>query len=486
MAITIPQRPSQYNLVVSPNVWVLAGLNEQTEDSYVLLVEAFNEVTSAYTTLATIQQPANPAGVGIFDIQKILQAQMEISWVEDIEKLTTTDGATLSYRVQFGSITDNAITYDGASGITHVFNGYEDWRVLNWPTQATYLPTPVSYTCEGLNQYINGIYTKEYDYLHNYPGAIPVRSSVYHTLSFFNRIGGYNNGTDWGNSEQPYAVRIKYYDVSDNLITTFIYEIAETTGLGPRIQFDSLPQSTAYTDDQWIGTVGAGPQNLKDAGYWPQSAAAVWNTITRVWGNVQQIWNTATTTATVDRYTIEIMSVDMCYWDANGAPANNNASTLEPYLESVIYSQEFQVGDPCTGYDPITVSFVNQYGVKDYYTFDRNNKYGQTIKRNDYDQVLGSWSDSRFKIDQHGRGRTTFSTEIQTKMSMSSYWMEDPEAKWLEELFTSPHVQVYYDDVWHPAVITSNKYQQKTNARNGLFQYTLDVQFANTKKVQRG
>jgi hypothetical protein len=64
--------------------------------------------------------------------------------------------------------------------------------------------------------------------------------------------------------------------------------------------------------------------------------------------------------------------------------------------------------------------------------------------------------------------------------------MDDDESKWLEELFTSPHIQVYYDGVWEPAVITSNSYEQKTAARSGLFQHTLNVQFANNKRVQRG
>ena len=180
------------------------------------------------------------------------------------------------------------------------------------------------------------------------------------------------------------------------------------------------------------------------------------------------------------------MSVDMCYWGDNGAPANSSAATLLPYLGDVIYSKAFQIADPCTGYDPITVSFVNQYGVKDYYAFDRRNTLNQSVKRNDYDQVLGSWSASQFAIDPHGRGRRTFSTEIQTKMTMASYWMEDDESKWLEELFTSPNIQVDYDGVWHPAVITSRGYTQKTNSRDGLFQHTLEIEFANTKKVQRG
>ena len=485
--ITLNQEPTQYNVVVSPNVYTLGGITANI-DAYVLQVEGYNDTLDQFVTLATIQQPANPAGVGQFDVSKILQSQMAIGWVEDTgvtgEVGVPTPGETLTYKISYGSVTNNLITFDGISANKIVINGYDDWRSINWLTQSTYIPTPASIACETSSE-INASYLLQKQYLTNYPGSISIRSNTQHTLSFFNRIGNYNNGINWGNSEQPYAVRIKFYDINSNLISTSIRAISEATGLGPRIDFDSnLPLS--YFDKQIIGTIGAGPQNLIDNGLWPGQVMAVWNLVTQTWGNYSQIWNTASSQATIDHYELDIMSVDMCYWGDNGAPVNGNALTLEPYLGDVIYSKKFQVADPCTGYDPITVSFVNQYGVKDYYTFDRRNTLNQSIKRNDYDQVLGSWSASTFNIDPHGRGRRTFSTEIQTKMTMASYWMEDDESKWLEELFTSPHIQVNYDGIWHPAVITSRGYSQKTNSRDGLFQHTLEVEFANTKKVQRG
>jgi len=492
MAITLNQEPTQYNVVVSPNVFTLGSITAN-EDSYVLQVEKLDEYTGTYTTLATIQQPANPAGVGIYDISKILQAQMSIAWVEDtgVDGLTAnpigvqTPGAMLSYRIQYGSVTNNLITFEGTSAVKHVINGYDNWRYKDWPTQDTFIPEPTAFTCEG-----GGYTNANYDatggaFLTNYPGNITLRSNTQHTLSFFNRIGNYNSGPNWGNSEQPYAIRIKFYDINNNLITTAVRAISASTGLGPRVDFNSDANLT-YTTAQVIGTIGAGPENLKNNGLWPANASAVWNLVSQQWGNNSQIWNLATTTAIVDHYTIDIMSVDMCYWADNGAPVNPGALTLDNYLDDVIYTKSFQLADPCTGYDPITVSFVNQYGVKDYYTFDRRNTLNQSIKRNDYDQVLGSWSAAAFNIDPHGRGRRTFSTEISTKMTMASYWMEDDESKWLEELFTSPHVQVKYDGVWEPAVITSRGYSQKTNSRDGLFQHTLEIEFANTKKVQRG
>jgi hypothetical protein len=486
--ITLQAAPQDYNLVVGSNVYTLGSISAN-EDAYVLQIEQYFETTGTSTSIATIQQPANPAGVAHFDVSKILQSYMDIAFVEKTQDVAETAGETLTYRVRWGSVTDDVITFNGTSAIKRIFNGYVDWRQLNWTGYNAFFHTTaatVPCLCEVPPCEINTQFVARANYLHNYPNSsIPVRSSVYHTLSFANRLANYDNGSQYGNNEQPWAVQIKMYDIGDNLIQTTIYVISEQKGLGPRSTFSDTSIGN-YKDSEWIGTLGAGPQNLKDAGYWPQSSAAIWNQVSQVWGNYSQIWNLASSTAIVDHYTVDIMSVNMCYWGENGAPANDNATTLEPYLGSVLYRQEFQLSDPCTGYDPVTVSFVNQYGVKDYFTFDRRNTYNQNIRRNNYTQVLGSWSDATYTIDPHGRGQRTFSTQIQTNMTMSSYWMGDEESAWLEELFTSPHIQVYYNGVWEPAVITSNTYEQKTNVRNGLFQHTLNVQFANNKKVQRG
>ena len=486
MAIIVSQGPAEYNLVVSPNVYTLSGIGP-TDDGYALQVDAWDEDTVTSTEIATILQPANPAGVAHFDISKILQSYMDIKFVEDTAKATDTDGTSFSYRVRYGRVVNDVPLFEpGYDTVRYVLNGYEDWRSMNWPTQTAFIPDPGNIACETGGTSQAARYQEQYNYLHNYPKtSIPIRSASYRTLSFFNRIRDWNQGVDWGVNIQPYAVRIKFFTVTGTLIQTAIYALSDTTGLGPRTTFDATSVGS-YTNDELIGTIGAGPQNLIDAGYWPNGSSAIWNQVIQTWGNYAVIWNLAQASAIVDSYQIDVMSIDQCKVNAEGMPTSNDAATLEPYLDAVIYSETFQIENPCTGYEPVNVSFLNQYGVKDYFSFDRRNTYNQSVKRNNYDKVLGSWSDATFAVDPHGRGRKTFSTEIETNMELNSYWMSDEESAWLEELFTSPHIQVYYNGIWTPAVITSNSYEQKTNVRNGLFQHTLNIRFANTKRVQRG
>ena len=478
MAIIISQQPTDYNLVVQPQVWTLSGLISQ--DGYALVVK-----DAAGVTIATVKQPANPAGVAHFDVGKILQSQMGISFYETTPEVSTTLGETYSYRITPASYTDNIITEEPSpSGLKVVINGYADWRVLNWD-YTPYMPVPVEEICEqGLSP--NWRYSTQKSFLTNWPAdTYTLRSNQYHTLGFFNRPYNWQSGGDLNTNEQAAYVRILMYDIDNNLILTTIYSINDTTGLGPRLDYDSTFAGD-WTDPEIVGIVGAGVQNLKDAGYWPQNVSAVWNQVMYVWGSYSQIWNLASSSAIVDHYTVQIMSNDQCYWNANGAPVDGTAATLQNYVGDVIYSYDFDIADPCSQFEPVTVSFVNQYGVKDYYTFDRRNNYNVNSNRQEYYKTNASWSSSTFEIGQHAGGATQFSAQIETVMTLSTDWMDDNVSSWLEELYTSPAVQIYTNGQWEPCVITSNNYEQKTYSRNRMFQHTLTVKYANNKKVQLG
>ena len=69
---------------------------------------------------------------------------------------------------------------------------------------------------------------------------------------------------------------------------------------------------------------------------------------------------------------------------------------------------------------------------------------------------------------------------------METNWLTDSESIYLEELFTSSHINIYYQGQWTPAVITSRIYDEKTVAREKLFRYTLEIEYANQQKRQRG
>ena len=67
--------------------------------------------------------------------------------------------------------------------------------------------------------------------------------------------------------------------------------------------------------------------------------------------------------------------------------------------------------------------------------------------------------------------------------------MNDDQAKLLQSMFQSPEVKVRMADepyVWKPINILSATYDEKTNRKDKLFQYTVRFKIAHNIKAQRG
>ena len=449
---TLTQQPNAWNLSYIPNVYILDGLG--LADRYVLSVYIDGN------PVATFNQTANPAGVGIFDVQRVLQSYLNSHFVETTQVLSPTIKAALGYQVRYGTDTNGIITWDALTAEKFVINGYANWRDINWD-YTDFIPDPTSVACE--NENIGVSYSRSYEFLTNWPTysnglkTRKVRSDEWQTYSFFNRILDWNDGTMWGANETPFFLVYNFYNTAGTLIQRRIETITSANGLGNRTDCNDFTSSINDIDDV-IGTIGVGPQNIKDAGWWPALTAS---------------------------YDISLYSRDMCFGSGIISDCGDFAE-LEDYLGDLIYKAAWIVEDPCTPFEPITMSFANQYGVKDYYTFDRRNTKTVATSRNTYTKNLGTWSQSTYSIDPEDRGKLVFSSDITTQMTLSSYWMSDAESKWLQELFSSQEALIYVDGLWEPVIITTVSYQEKTYNRDRMFQHEIQVEFANKKRIQRG
>ena len=442
----IAQQPNTYNSAYVPNVWTIDGL--AGADRYVLKVLINSQV------VATFKQPANPSGVGIFDVSKVLQSYLEPYFDENITKASDTPGAFLSYQVEASTETGNSPGAAVVSLTKHVINAYDNWRVLN-SDLSSFLPNPTDILCES-NSNVNARYTSPLSFLTNFPGTYTVKEDEYHTLSFFAR--NTNIGPNWGPNEAPFFVSIKYYNAAGTQVTQGAYAIANNTGSTLRANCQDM--TTNITDTNSITTIGVGPQN--------QTAGGI------TWDNT---WAS---------YKVEVYSYNHCM-TTTIADCNDISEIIsDGYLGDVIYTATFNVDYSCEKFTPITVSFINQYGVKDYFTFTKRNTKRVGTKRNEYTKPVGSWSSTTFSIDPHERGRTVFSSTSDTEMTLSTNWMEDNVSEWLRELYSSPSVMIYTDGQWEPVVITTATYDEKTYSRDQLFQHTMTVKYANNQKIQRG
>jgi hypothetical protein len=465
----LQQQPNRWNLAYAPNIYTVQFTQnpyEQPSDKLVLTVEIEG------VEVARFKQAPNPAGAAHFDISRVLQSYLNPSFVESTSLLAPTPGAALTYQAKYGIENNGVTTIQGAAAVKGVLNGYTNWRTIKW-SYLDYIPWPNFETClcELPTCIDNAAYpgpfgTTLYNYLSNWPTtnsagikSYKVRNDEFKTLSFFNRIVRWDSGQMWGPNESPFFVKYDFYNSAGTLLETNIKTISELTGLPVRTDCNDLTTHD-HTFAELVGTIGSGPQNLKNAGIWNTSAAS---------------------------YNISIYSINACYINDNGPIQDcNDLSELADYLGYKIYDAAFEVEDKCSAFEPITVSFMNAYGVKDYYTFDRRNTLTVGAQRSTYTKMLGSWNEAAFTIDPQGRGRTSFNTSATTVMQLSTDWMNDTESAWIEELFLSPSVNIYHKGVWEPVVITSSTYEQKTFSRDKMFQHIIEVQFANDKQTQRG
>ena len=441
---SITQYPTTYNSAYVPNVFVVDGIG--AADRYVLQVR-----TIGNTILANFKQPANASGVGIFDVQRVLQSYLNSqAFVEETEKVTPTPGALFRYRIFYGTETGTVQTLNNQGIEYSVLNAYDGWRVVN-SDYDNYVPDPVSEECE-VAQDDNANYLQEYEFLTNYPGTIPVASTDWYTLSFINTIK--NFGAQLPYNEAPMWVRITTYGPGASDV---VYSISADNGMPIRTDCND-PVVDFTSDGQRIATVGIGPMNIANL-----------------------------VLANYDSYQIRIYSRNACEVGPIQDCTDYGEIFGDGYLGDLIFQKSFTVTDDvCERFEPVQLSFVNKFGVKSYFTFDKRNTRQTVTERNNYTEALGTWSAPLFTIDPQGRGTRAFSSTATTTMTLSSDWMSDPVSEWLQELYQSPSVNIYINGQWEPCNLITNTYIQKTYARNFLFQHEVQVEFANNQKIQRG
>lgn len=165
------------------------------------------------------------------------------------------------------------------------------------------------------------------------------------------------------------------------------------------------------------------------------------------------------------------------------------------YLQGGITASEtlkYKLRSECSPYNAnewVRVLWLNRQGGFDYFTFTRDVKKSVSITRNEYQKIL-DWD---YSVGD--RGRTIFATKAEEVYTIQSNWITDNEAKWLEELMTSPEVYIIGndDETYYsqpstayklPIIITQNSYEVKTTMRDKMFNFVLTYKMAYNLNLQ--
>ena len=163
-----------------------------------------------------------------------------------------------------------------------------------------------------------------------------------------------------------------------------------------------------------------------------------------------------------------------------------------------IMSSKYTVNLNCPtlkGFEPIRLTWLNQWGVWDYYTFTMKSSKTISTKGSTYQQLAGSWNESTYRLDSFKGGKKSFRVNATEKITMNTDFVSESESEWFEELINSPEVYIlegFKTDTTNSALnkyvtpvrLTTSNYTKKTVANDKLMQYTFEVEKSKTLRTQ--
>ena len=251
-----------------------------------------------------------------------------------------------------------------------------------------------------------------------------------------------------GAADRVYKIRYKCYDSAGVLITGGNFSVSTTWTNGGSTTGNLINVQTRLMYS------GAFPANLRNSNTDFQAVVAL---------------------GTLDYYTVQA--------------EDNSAAVSELYTIKIICPNE-------KGYEGIRLTWLNQWGVWDYYTFNMKSVRSVTTNRTSYTQLGGTWNKSTFKVAGYKGGKKNFRVNATEKITLNTDFVTEAEGVWFEELINSNEVYILngfdstevspYPTITNkyvePVVLTTSSYVKKTIANDKLMQYTIEIE---KSKMQR-
>ena len=441
MAISITQKPTTPNAAYTYLPYVVSGSVTTGNPQYSYVMDIYESGSS--TRLNRITQVPNPSGVAVFDPSRLLQTKL--SYDNNWKTLGSTDkvNAVKTFEIKFGeqystSISSSVTVYsDLATHELEVFPAVID------PNNGSSYNFNTSSFAETGNRFLS-----------NFPGVkrglnntVPqpngypyiCDSSDYMTLTSFNEdyqtsnmitVSGYflSSSRNWVNPVGNALWSVNLTGASDGYFTTY--------GIGPKniSEFNSIASASiasGATNMLYTSNVNGGAviaiENNWNGGFMVTGSAI---------GNTYNVW--------------DFSKVQL--------PQNN---------------------------EYIRFAFINDYGFYDYYNVYSPIQRRTKVDRKNVSLPKINYSGTAVPYSSKDGGETSFYTDLNDSYTVTTQWLDQEMANYLEELLDSPEVFVQQDDEFVPVVINNQSYiSNQSTARNKLFQYTIELSPANGRDLE--
>ena len=457
MAISVDNYPLQILNAANSDVFYVVTSNSSSKDNFSYVCDIIND---AGTRIVRLKQRPNPAGIGVFNIGEItktlVSGDYELPEVGDGSVFQPSDLSLAWYKVAFGEEYSNSPT-----GSLFLYNGVTSTAISGSTNVAKLDPNhsldPFTYifgaTLDRTEQ------TYYFDYISHYnPSAtwnenldkklsdmpntnIPLYKDRFHIFSMFDG--------QWASGSTVWRNDIAFMDVNEIDSTGQVinqhrlYNSQDYYGPNsPRTAFNSTLASysssffTTYKNNRLIN-IGVGDP---------------------IWSNE----------FTMDPSTVSV-TIDL--------GSNANAAWHFQYLQYDILEA------PCD-YPLYQLAWLNKYGVYDYYFFTGRDQY--TISRTDSNYLrgftnYGITSTATNPYNPENRGLKSYETTYNQIYTVSTRYLTQEWADWLEGLFTSNDVWLITDaNLWRPINLISADYTKFNDPRSQkLKSYTVQFKYAN-------
>jgi hypothetical protein len=147
-----------------------------------------------------------------------------------------------------------------------------------------------------------------------------------------------------------------------------------------------------------------------------------------------------------------------------------------------------------------TLTWLNELGGWDWFTFDARIDKSRIISKEQYDRKLNSNQTNSYGYKYGDRGRSTYNTNSRDSWTMISKYLTQGELDWLAYIYESPEVYIVEQSQSEyeatstvkaiPVNITNTDVQLWNKANLGdrgtLYQYIITAEAANERIIQRG
>ena len=451
--VIISQGPGEWNLTNGLNVFSLENTESGSPIRFVLQV--YDKTMT--TLLADLRQDANVNLRAHVDIQNILQAFT----VANYDTLTSSDTFSDSnleafeYTVKVGyETTSGSIIITNTGGTYKVLNGRKrfDQELWNWddyradysyvPLAPNLISAPALLLTDWTHSEpkpLTGRPTEYASVLYNRQYTQRVRANESFTLSFINQVKFSVPGPP------------EYYQIGEMYVESF----------NGTTQVDSIVVENIVSN-------GGGPDTFICENL-----------------DIEQPYNALT--AKCGPADIPGLSVgSITHYYVMFRPYEDYGSGCLPIQPANLpYRFEIDEGE-CNDFEPIQLSWLNSFGFRDYFTFQKRNTNTLNADRNEYYKLPGSWSETGFSVNNTEAGRTVFNQGIEESWTLRTRYLQDYEHAFLRNLFLSPQVMYNRNGEWLAATITSANYTERTFRTDKMFQYEIELKVSNNIQTARG